>query len=224
MNANFSECDARFRKLLEDFDVGALEHARSTVYGVWPDLTLAYMNPQWFIFAAENGGEPNISREWSLGRSVLDSIAAPIRPFYETNYARCLSERRPWEHNYECPSADVVRRFHHLVMPLGQSEGLLLIHSLLVEEPQPSSGAPAVVDRYLNAAGFRVQCCHCRKFRRTDVPYAWDWVAAWIRRTPDNVSHGICEACLGYYYPPADSDANRNQPFSTLDDADDIDE
>lgn len=217
MSLSFSECDAKFLRLLEDFDPAALEHSRSTVYGVWPDLTLAYLNPSWFIFAAENGGEPAISRQWTLGRSVLDSIAPPIRSFFQSNYERCLAEMRPWEHDYECSSADVYRRFRHKVLPVGRSEGLLLIHSPVVEEPQRSHASPVVADGFVNAAGFRVQCCHCRRFRRTDVPYAWDWVQAWVREMPANVSHGICEACFGYYYPVSDPDVLREEPFCTDD-------
>jgi hypothetical protein len=57
-----AQYDVGFRPLLADCESGALEDATGTVYGLWPDLTLAFMNPAWFRFAAENRGEPAIFR------------------------------------------------------------------------------------------------------------------------------------------------------------------
>ena len=74
-----------------------MESDRSTIYGLWPDLTLAYANPSWTRFAAENGGEPAISTDWTLGRCLLEAVAEPLRPFFVESYGRSLRESRPWK-------------------------------------------------------------------------------------------------------------------------------
>jgi hypothetical protein len=178
---------------------------------------LAYLNPAWFGFAAENGGEPAISRDWVLGRNVIDAVPEPLRLFFEGNFRRCLKEGRPWEHAYECSSADLYRRFYQTVFPLGRAEGLLVVHSLVVESNYSDDGLLWPEDRYLNANGFRVQCCHCRRFRRAAGPPAWDWVRPWVRQPPAHVSHGICENCLGFYFPESGRDDDPPPPFLTSD-------
>lgn len=215
MSHQYSECDPRFRPLLADYETAALEHARSSVYGIWPDLTLAYLNPAWFWFSAENEGEPAISRDWTLGRNVMDSVPDPLRSFFEVNFTRCLHEGRPWEHTYECSSADRFRKFHQTVFPLGQAEGLLVVHSLLVESSYVDDGLRWPEDSYLDANGFRVQCCHCRRFRRTAGATTWDWVRPWVQKAPTNVSHGICESCLAFYFPVSGRDDDPPAPFLT---------
>lgn len=195
-----AHCDPRFRPLLRYFDETALDADAGTVYGVWSDLTLAYCNPAWFRFAEENQGEPNISRDWPLGRSILEAVPPPILPFFQSKYARCLAESCPWQHIYECSSAETYRRFHMKVFPLGNAEGLLFVHSLVDESPGNFPGESPQTERYLHPRGLLIQCCHCRRFRRNEPATAWDWVSAWVKRMPAKVSHGICETCAGFYY------------------------
>jgi hypothetical protein len=211
-------CDAGFRPLLADFDAGDLERAETTVFGLWPDFTLAYMNAAWFRFAAANRGEPAISRDWNLGRCVLDAIPAPLRDFYETNYRRCLQERRPWEHTYECSSDDVYRTFHMTVFPLHNSAGLLLINSVRIETPLEPEVSTLNTTHYTNKHGLIMQCCHCRRFRQVERESTWHWVARWIKAIPQNVSHGICATCAGYYYPLHKLDHDHPTTFSTVSD------
>lgn len=194
------QCDPRFRPLLRDYDERALAAGKGTVYGVWADFTLAFLNPAWFRFAGENQGEPKISRDWTLGRSILEAIPPPILPFFQSHYGRCLAEGRPWEHHYECSSPDVYRKFHLNVFPLGEGEGLLLVNSLVAESHWIASENPLPADRYQNRDGILIQCCHCRRFRQNDVSATWDWVGDWVRQPPEHVSHGLCESCLGFYY------------------------
>ncbi|MCE9607266.1 MAG: hypothetical protein K8U03_20465 [Planctomycetia bacterium] len=211
MAAQFAHCDLRFLPLLAEFDSDVLERSRDTIYGVWPDLTLAYLNPAWYVFAFENCSEPDIARDWILGRSILDSLPAPIHGFFQKNYRRCLVEGRPWHHVYECSSDEVFRKFHLTVLPLGKSEGLLLINSLVVESPLARVSLVLDEERYRHPTGVVVQCCHCRKFRRADDSRTWDWVPPWIKRTPKNLSHAICEICVAFYYP----DSKSGEPLPT---------
>lgn len=212
------QCDPRFRTLLRDYNENALAAGKGTVYGVWPDLTLAYLNPAWFRFAGENQGEPTISREWSLGRSILDAVPAPILPFFQTQYGRCLAEGRPWEHHYECSSPESYRKFHLNVFPLGNAEGLLLVNSLVAESPWTPTESPLQPDRYRARNGILIQCCHCRRFRRNDESATWDWVGVWVKQMPEQVSHGLCESCLGFYYGGPRLGSNHPPAISTLED------
>lgn len=142
--------------------------SENTVYGVRPDLTLAYVNLGWTRFAALNGGEPHISSEWNLGRCIEDAIAPVLRPFFSDNFSKCLRERRPWEHFYECSSAELYRKFCMKTFPLGKSEGLLIVHSLVREIPQTGLAHEPLEENYRHPTGLIIQCCHCRRVRRTD--------------------------------------------------------
>jgi len=50
------------RAALESHGLEALERSEDVLDAVDPDLRIAYFNPAWLRFAAENGGEPAISR------------------------------------------------------------------------------------------------------------------------------------------------------------------
>jgi hypothetical protein len=199
-NISTTGLDPAFASLLVGYDFGELQQHRGTIYGMWPDLTLAYLNPAWTMFARDNGGEPNISTAWPLGRSIIDAIPPPLRPFYVENYHRCLAEGRPWEHVYECSSPRVERKLHMSVLPLGRAQGFLVINSTHLERPHQRAAAAPIEGLYENPSGFIVQCSHCRRVRRADVSHQWDWVAEWVSRQPNNISHGLCEPCIGYYY------------------------
>lgn len=213
---DYEACDRRFRPLLSDMAPAVLNSTRNTVYGLWPDLTLAYMNPTWFIFAYENGGEPKISEQWSTGRSVLEAVPAAVRSFYERYFRQALEEDRPWEHRYECSSDSVYRKYHLSALPLAHGQGLVIVNSLVLEAKHQDLSLPPLEGRYLAQSGFICQCCHCRRFRRVDLAHTWDWVAAWVKRPPENLSHGICETCQSFYYCDSRQDREHPKLISTL--------
>ena len=63
------------------------------------------------------------------------------------------------------------------------------------------AAAPAWRARYATDGDVIVQCCHCRRTRRSDGSDVWDWVPAWVASPPPETSHGICPLCLEYFYP-----------------------
>lgn len=206
--------DPQFGRLLEDFEREAIAVSEDVVYGMWPDLTLAYFNHGWNRFAEANSGQPAIRTEWTLGRRLLDAIAEPLHPFFIANYRRCLEERRPWEHTYECSSATVYRTFHMVAYPLGESEGLLVVNSLRLMTEHTRESVPATDGLYRNQHGMVTQCCHCRRVRRPGVADTWDWVREWVATQPPATSHGICPACFGFHYSPLrDQRQGFMQPF-----------
>jgi len=196
-----SQSDARFQSLLTDFDRQALENDEGTIYGLWPSFALAFVNVGWFRFAEFNNGEPGISSKWRIGASILDGIAEPLRGFFAEHFERCLRERRPWEHVYECSSAEKFRLFHMTTFPLGNAEGLLVVNSLRQEVAHTSVGCPPLDELYRNEHGIVTQCGHCRRVRRRQEDNeTWDWVPAWVTSPPPNTSHGLCEPCVGFHY------------------------
>lgn len=185
-------CDPEFRALLIEFGVESAESEPGSVFGCWADSRLAYFNPGWFAFAHSNGGLPTIPEEWNLGRRMLDAVADPLRLFFEDNIHRCLRERRPWEHLYECSSAESHRKFHMTTFPLGGGAGFLVVNSLYQQVPQLQIPSTPVEQLYRNSAGIVTQCCHCRRTRRVGSEHDWDWVAEWVKNQPRQTSHGIC--------------------------------
>ncbi|HYO23466.1 MAG TPA: hypothetical protein VEQ85_00795, partial [Lacipirellulaceae bacterium] len=130
--------DPTFKPLLAPFEPLLLESQGVCAYGLWSDLRLAYFSPGWFEFSAANGGEPDLSARWTLGTDLLSAIQGPLRPMFRAGYVRALAECRPWEHLYECSSAEQFRTFQMMAYPLANSAGLLVVHSLLVERPHPA--------------------------------------------------------------------------------------
>jgi hypothetical protein len=205
----FPDNDPRFLALLDGFRIDLLHNDGGTIFGLWPDLTLAYVNLEWGRFARQNGGEPRISSEWTRGRCVLDAIAEPLRPFFTDNYRRCLQEGRPWEHAYECSSAARYRQFHMTTFPVGREQGLLVVNSLRLEAVHTRVACPPLDALYRDEHGLLVQCSHCRRVRRVGAHQIWDWVPAWVTDQPPSTSHSLCGPCVGFYY-------SSQRPTSTL--------
>lgn len=204
-------CDPEFLPLLEGFELRSLEQDSGTVFGLWPDLRLAYMNPGWTRFAAENGGEPTVSRNWGLGADVTQAIAEPLRAFFLECYGQCLREDRPWVHAYECSSPTVFRTFRMKAFPLQRGRGILVINSLEVVAEMHRLSEPPLEEHYRNEHGLVLQCAHCRRVHRRNG--RWDWVADWVKWPAPRTSHGICESCVSYYYKIRQG--RFDPPFST---------
>lgn len=197
-----------FDRLLLNFSVQEFENHHDPVYGLWQDLRLAYLNPAWFRFAAENGGEPAISSRWNLGVSIMESVAGQLQPFYRKLLENCLkpekAELRPVQHEYECSSGALYRRFQLTVYPLKDHQGLLLVNSLVIERPHdPAERQPRAPDKadYADQHGLIHQCCHCRRVQNQEIGNRWDWVPQWVDHIPRDTTHSLCPFCLDYYYP-----------------------
>jgi hypothetical protein len=198
-----------FAPLLASFNAEEWGHRGSAVvYGLWPDMTLAYLSPSWFSFARENGGEPLISTRWGLGRSIFEAIPKALDRFYRellTTALRAPAGPRPVVHEYECSSAAVYRRFAMHLLPLKEQAGLLVVNSLRMESPHHATGRTswdADAARYADEFGTVHQCAHCRRIRVVGTEHEWHWVPAWVDRPPVATSHDVCGICLDYYYPP----------------------
>jgi len=214
-SADKQHCDPAFSELLSGFDACLTNSRVVCAYGIWQDFTIAYLSPGWYGFAAANGGEPEISSRWSLGANLLTGIHGPLRRFYESGFQRCLLQQRPWEHCYECSSAARYRWYQMMAYPLEAAAGLLIVHALRVERLQPSArpAAAARPEIYVDENGMLHQCSYCRRVRRAERPEVWDWVRQWAERAPSHTSHGICEACYGFYSAQLEKGFSFPQPF-----------
>jgi len=201
-----AKIDPAFQPLLSNHNLPALRTYAGAVYGIWADFRLAYINPGWFKFASENGGEPVVTSSWTLGRSILDAIPERLRKFYRNQYAAVLRSGTIWTHRYECSSDAVYRVFRQVVCPLGK-DGLLISNSVIVSRPHdPGERPPSDPDErtYRNGVGVISQCGVCRRVRNQQEPERWDWVPAWVRRVPEDVNSSICPVCVGQLKRHAD--------------------
>lgn len=195
-------CTRDFERLLADFRPETLDGHDQSVVGIRPGGEIAYVNPAYFRFAAENGGE-RVPIDWSVGANLFEAIRGPQRPFYVDHLAACLASEEPWSHEYECSSRELLRRYHLHAYPL-RGEGLLLVHSLVVAEPQDVSRRPVVrprVEDYRDADGLIHQCYHCRRVRRQVDGRGWDWVPEWVETPRPETSGVLCEPCFDYHFP-----------------------
>lgn len=188
------------------FRLQDLEESSATIFGLWADFSLAYMNPAWEAFATSNDGQPQVATEWGLGASYFNAIAAPLRPFYLQLFHSAPdagASQHPVGHVYECSSATVYRRFSMQVYALPERNGFVVINSLVVESPHdPGTRVPHNPARshYENEDGLILQCAHCRLVKAVSDPFRWDWVPAWVDVSPPATSHGLCPLCFEYYY------------------------
>jgi hypothetical protein len=192
-----------FLSLLDTFRLEVLEREPNPVYGLSAGQTLNYLNPGWFVFARENGGEPAISERYGVGASVEDAMAGDAKDFYLEAFRRVLRTGCVWHHDYECSSANIFRVYHQSVYPLREQRGLLVVNSLVREQPQEAVARvphPPDESLYVWQTGFIAQCSNCRRVQRVSQPEVWDWVPAWVERMPPNTSHTFCPVCFEYYW------------------------
>lgn len=176
------------------------ENTSDTVAALWPDFTIAYVNPAWRRFALDNGGEPEISRNWSLGACAMDAIAASIRPYYEDRFRQCFVTRQTWRLDYECSSADRFRIVQMRAFPTPGHEALIVIHTTRADFRCVREEGPARESCYRQSDGRLRQCCGCQKFQRCDGSGQWDWVRGWIRQRPADIFETLCESCEIFYF------------------------
>lgn len=198
------QSDPRFEDLLRatgatSYDPEWLRESGDTVVGLWPDLTIAYVNPSWFRFARENGADGAFAEQWSVGRSLLDAIPDLLRAHHTATYEQCLEQRAPVHADYECSTPERFRVFRSTTYPL-HGDGLLVVHSLRVDRAHDRAAEEPDVERLVDAHGMLTQCSYCRRFAEPPVGKRWLWIPAWVREPPVRVTHGICPPCVGYYF------------------------
>ena len=162
------------------------------------------MNPAWFSFARRNGAEQAIPRAWSIGRSTLDAIPECLKTWYLSFFtAASLTEgSAPRQHEYECSSAELHRRFLMKVYPVkgAGGRGFIIVNSLRFEIPHVKMDRvtmPPAAQAYTDETELMTQCVNCRRIQSQAEPSSWHWIPEWVREVPPNIRP--------HFVPPAAS-------------------
>lgn len=183
---------------LAPFVLAELDAKASTICALDRELRIAWVNRAWHRFAATNGAAWD-EAAWGAGTPLLSAVPEVLAPFYEAELRRVQETGVVFEHEYECSSPELERRFRMRVTRC-ESGALLCIHSLVHEAPH-AAGVGFDAATYVGEGGFVRMCSHCRRVRRAADAHAWDWVPAIVAKPPQLTTHGLCELCLAYYYP-----------------------
>jgi hypothetical protein len=182
---------------LPGFDRGRLERSPNTCYALDSRLAISYYNPAYLRFAKENGGA-DFEARFGIGTFIGVAISGPLHDYYLRLFEGLIGAGDVTAHDYECSSPDRLRKFRMHVYPLRDNRGLLIEHSLLIEEPHERVAAPFREDDYLDVEGLIHMCGHCRRVQNIRTG-AWDWVPSALAHR--QTSHGLCDPCMDYYYP-----------------------
>jgi hypothetical protein len=192
-----------FPTQLDGFDLNTLEADPNSIYALARDLTLNYVNPAWLKFARDNGGESAISEHFTIGTSIAEAFSGPLKTYYLGIYSDLLSTGEVWHHEYECSAENIYRLYHQTIYPLRNKAGLLVVNSLLVEQPHGiglSQATKHLLKTYQEPNGLITGCSHCKRVRRVLTPDVWDWISQWNETVPANMSHSLCPLCYDYFY------------------------
>ncbi len=178
-----------------------LELDPSVIYMLDEKLRIVYCNEAWDVFAAANGGL-GLERRTLFGRQVMDAIPKALTLFFMKAFGRVLSTKESWGHNYECSSPTTYRSYRMMVYPNPEEPGLVVVNSLIVEQPHSLDGQERDADgaQYADEHGLIAMCCQCRRARRVREREVWDWVPAYVASPPGLVTHDICPTCLHLTY------------------------
>lgn len=196
------QSEARFFGLVPAEELRELETSRDSACGLWPDLSIAWVNRAWQRFGETNGaGRRGV---WGVGRSFLDGVGTPLREYYRAHLLDVLESGHAWQSEYECSSPNLFRLFRMSVERVGDARALLVRHQRVVQRPHDRSCArpqPADARTYVDEHGLIAQCVHCRRVRRAGRAEHWDWVPLWVEAVPDHASGSLCPQCLATRYP-----------------------
>lgn len=180
--------------------LGALEAEQGSAYLLGLDLSIQYVNEGWRRFARENSA-PELATGWDTRQPITRFFEPPLSEFFAVRFQRVLERNEAWSQSYECSSRDVFRKFKMRVEPTAQRDGLIVVHSLLVESALRPEGE-TVDDRartFTDSRGLIVVCSVCGRVRNT-LASSWDWAPGLASTDGLNVSHGICSTCDFQYY------------------------
>lgn len=195
------------RSILLRFDVPSLEGDPSSIVLLDRRGTILWANRAWHEFFDRNGGGSTHSPV-AEGANYLEGIRGRLHDFYVQVFATCLETGLPYEQDYECSSPAELRDYRLRILPVDGD--LLVAHTLRTARPRdvpPAAEGTAVDDlrRFVRPDGLLLQCSNCRRLRATDRA-SWEWVPDVVVHPRDNVSHGLCHLCQGFYHGALGSD------------------
>jgi hypothetical protein len=197
---------AEFEGIIGASRLESLNSHPSAVYGLDSKFYIVYQNPASLNFSEQNNNS-HVSVESSLGKNIFDIIPEALATAYKELFTSVLNDKSTLmisrQFEYECSSPELYRSFSMHIYPLGK-DGLLIVHSLLVEEPYISLlGEVANIvdeDNYIDKNGIVTQCANCRRIKNLSNEGQWDWITKWVKEAHKPTSHGICKPCMQHYY------------------------
>lgn len=193
-----------FLEMLDKIDLETLENSKNTIYALDSNLKFLYFNPQYVLFANENGAAVDMLESHPIGSSFIDAIKGEkIKKYYLQHYTRALSKKEHWTNEHECSSYDTYRNFFQRAYPIHNGDCLIIVNSLVKELPMKEVNRKEAIFKeevYLDSSGFINQCSNCRRTQRVDEEDQWDWIPDLVITPQLQVSHTICPICFDYYW------------------------
>lgn len=153
-----------------------------------------YCNPEWDRFARENDGHSCLSL-LVFGKDFWHAIPPELESFFRSGFQAAVADG-VWEHEFDCPSPTLYRRYRMRVLPL--QDGEFLVRNSVVAV-FPVSEKPVDLHSFCDEENIYHLCSHCRRARRLDSP-EWIFVPELLHAGRYKVSHGLCPICTRYYY------------------------
>jgi hypothetical protein len=177
-----------------------LESCPDSCFALSESLDITYCNAAWNTFALANHAGPEVLGARVISRNLLEFVPDELKAFHAGLFAKARTLGQPVSHDYECSSATHFRLYRMQIYPL--ADGFAVINSLRVEHPHDRTPLEPNEALYRNSAGLIRMCSNCRRANRANDPAAWDWVPDYVVHMRENTTHGVCPACLEYYYRP----------------------
>lgn len=177
--------------------LGSLASSDDASYLLCPENRLIAVNAAFRRFALANGGA-DLCERWQ-GQRMFDAISpAPLRTFFVDALAQVRLRGEPWQHVYECSSAQHFRSFQMTAYP-AEGQRVVIVHALRFEDPHTRIASP-VDDALYEREGLITMCSHCRRVKHLKGRERWDWVPSYLHRQAMTVSHGLCGPCAAFYW------------------------
>jgi hypothetical protein len=178
--------------------VHVLESCPDPCFVLTENLDIKYCNQGWNNFAVLNGGSSQVLAAEVVSRNLLNYIPEDLKNFHAGLFALARKTCKPVTHDYECSSATMFRLYRMHIFPLDQ--GFAVINSLRLEHPHDRTPLEPNDSLYQTEKGMIRMCSNCRRANRAGDPAAWEWVPDYVQRMRPNTTHGVCPACMEYYY------------------------
>lgn len=188
--------------IIEEEDIADLNASTNTIYLVWSDLTIAFLNDAWFEFARENQGNISYFKTFGVGSSIDVGGDDPMHQHFLACLTRSLREGRVVAFQYECPTPTTFRLMQVNFLPVTRDLCVISVARVVTSSHQEQGRDPragAACD-YEKEDGLISMCSCCRRVRVPGTEHSWDFVPSLIKNPVDNLSHTLCEPCKAYWF------------------------
>lgn len=201
------QIDPKLKEFIEDEDILGLNGSPNTIYAIWSDLTIAYLNDAWFNFARSNQAGADFFERFGVGSSIDFAGENPANRRFIESIRASLADKKARVSYYECPSPQSYRLMQVTFLPISGDVCIVSNADVVITSHVEAGRAPGYgpVAEYMNQDGMVAMCSSCRRVRDPDSAGAWVFVPAFVENPVDRVSHTLCESCNTWWLSPAAS-------------------